>query len=270
MILETAKRMAGRLRRKAAGLLGQTRPDFLVIGVMKGGSSLLRTVLQQHPALYLPNEPINYFSGHSDRGSKWYSCVFDAARPFQKKGEVTPYYLFHSEAPARIHSLIPRVKLVVMARDPVRRTISQYFHSLKHGREDLSLAAALEAESDRLSDSHEAIRFPGGQHAAHQHQSYLARSRYEEQLPRYMSLFGSDQLLVLKSEDFFENPEYVAGRIYDFLGVPPVRLAGPITRVNAGTYADDLVDEAIRLRLREQLAPTYEWMREHYGFSWSN
>ena len=51
--------------------------------------------------------------------------------------------------PERIRSVLPNVRLIALLRDPVERTLSQYFHARRHGYEQLDLMPALEAEEQR-------------------------------------------------------------------------------------------------------------------------
>ena len=129
----------------------QGLPDFLGIGVQKGGTTTLQRLLEQHPQVYLPPcKELHYFSLHYGQGEAWYQQQFEAAAPDQRCGEITPYYLFHPQVPARIHALLPEAKLIVLLRDPVERALSQVAHSMRLGLEPLELEEALAAESERL------------------------------------------------------------------------------------------------------------------------
>ena len=127
-----------------------------------------------------------------------------------------PYYLFHPLAAKRIAAALPDVKLIVLLRDPVERALSQYFHSKRLGLEPLELEAAFAAEVHRLADADAALR-RGESHRSHQQHSYLSRSRYEHQLFRFEKLFSSAQLLILRSEDLFDQPRRTWDRVLDFL-----------------------------------------------------
>ena len=85
------------------------------------------------------------------------------------------------------------------------------------GLEPLPLEAALAAEVKRLLGADDELAKHAGRHRSHQEHSYLSRSRYEEQLPRWQARFSSNQLLVLRSEDLFEQPEWVWDRVLRFL-----------------------------------------------------
>jgi hypothetical protein len=230
-------------------------PEFLGVGVQKGGTTTLQRLLEQHPGAFLPAaKELHYFSLHFDRGEAWYREQFAAASPGQRCGEITPYYLFHPLAPARIQALLPQARLIVLLRDPVERALSQYFHSRRLGVEPLELEPALAA----------AI----GCHRSHQEHSYLARSCYEQQLPLFEALFPVEQLLVLRSEDLFAQPERVWGQVLAFLKLDPWPLPLLAQPANAGRGEAAAVPEAVRRSLREQLQPTYDWVANRCGITW--
>jgi hypothetical protein len=244
-------------------------PDFLVIGAQKAGTTTLHELLRRHPDVFLPAcKEVHYFSLHADRPAGWYSAHFRQARGGARCGEATPYYLFHPEAPGRIRRLLPKVRLVVLLRDPVERALSQYFHARRHGFEMLGLEAALEAEAARLEGAEHELSTPGATHYSHQKHSYMSRSRYERQLEPYRTLFPAEQLLVLKSEDLFNHPERGWHQLLEFLGLGPHPLPGPLARANGGTGASSLVTPEQRFRMREDLAATHEVISQTYGISW--
>ena len=107
--------------------MGQSRlPDFLGLGVQKGGTTTLHTLLAAHPQLMLPQKKeLHFFTHRYWRGKRWYGRQFRAATPDQKCGEITPYYLFHSLVPERIQRCCPKVRLIVLLRDPVERALLQ-------------------------------------------------------------------------------------------------------------------------------------------------
>ena len=99
------------------------------------------------------------------------------------------------------------------------------FHARRHGFEALEVADALAAEPERLASGN-AYNF--------QKHSYVARSRYLEQLDRYEALFPKRQLLVLKSEDLFASTSHVWEKIQCFLELQPIPLTA-LPRANAGS-----------------------------------
>jgi hypothetical protein len=261
------------LLRRSRGALGlrarRPRPHFLGIGTQKGGTTTLYQMLKPHPEVFLPeNKEVHYFTKHYSAGEDWYVGQFEAAGPGQLRGEITPYYLFHEAAPERIHALRHDMRLIALLRDPVERTLSQYFHSRRLGLEKLPLELALAAEAERLADSKSVIREPGCTHPSHQEHSYLARSRYDEQLRRYFALFGRQNVLVLRSEDLFEQPQASLVTLSAFLGIQPFPTSKCIPHANQGMGESKKVNGSIRQSLREELAGTYQWLDKELGLRW--
>ena len=240
--------------------MAERLPDFLGLGTQKGGTTTLHQLLGLHPDVHLPDrKEVHYFDLQPEQPASWYAEQFSSARPGQHCGEITPFYLFHPEVPARIRALLPEAKLLVLLRDPVERALSQVFHARKRGFERLEPAAAIAAADRRLAS---------GDPECLQKHSYVARSRYLEQLERYDALFPAHQLLVMQSEALFQNPEPVWQRLQDFLGLTPVPLPEVMPRANAGDAHARDVDPDLRKQLRRLLTTTAEGVRERYGFGW--
>lgn len=244
-------------------------PHFLGLGTQKGGTTTLQRFLEQHPQVWLsPSKELQFFSLHYGRGLAWYSEQFVEAGPDQRCGDITPYYLFHPQAPRRIASHLPEVKWIVLLRDPVERSLSQYFHSRRLGLESLELEEALRAEAGRLEGAEAVLEAADGRHRGHQEHSYLARSRYVEQLARYESLLDPSRRMLLRSEDLFAEPARIWAELLAFLELDFVPLPAGIKAANAGAGEAASVSPALRGWLRDQLEPTYQAMERIYGLRW--
>ena len=136
--------------------------------------------------------------------------------------EATPDYLFHPLAAARAATVVPDARLVVMLRDPVARAWSHYHHMVGLGHEHLDFDAAVAAEHERCADDLARLADnPLHDPVALLRYSYVARGRYAEQLARWFEHFPRNQLLVVRSEDFFADPGASYRRILDFVGLTP-------------------------------------------------
>ncbi|MCP9799190.1 sulfotransferase [Synechococcus sp. RedBA-s] len=244
-------------------------PHFLGLGAQKAGTTTLHVWLSSHPRVHLPaGKELQYFTLFHDRGADWYAEQFAAAGPGQRCGDITPYYLFHPAAPGRIRDLLPEIRLIVLLRDPVERTLSGLFHSLRLGLEPLPLEEALAAEDQRLAEAEAMLLAGEAEHHSHQVHSYLSRSRYEHQLERYEGLFPPHQLLVARSEDLFMAPDRLWPRLLAFLELPQVPPPTRLPRENSGRGEARSVDPALRQHLRHTLARTYDAMERRYGLRW--
>lgn len=221
-------------------------PDYLIIGAQRAGTSSLYSYLWAHPLVgKASTKELHFFDVRYDRGLAWYRRQFPTifAREHARlrhgsplvTGEASPYYLFHPAVPDRVARDLPRVKLVVLLRDPVARAYSHYNHVRRRGFEPLSFEEAIELEHERVGHDPDAAEGDGSR--AHRRFSYLTRGLYAEQLERWSSRFPRDQMLVLCAEDLFENPAAVVAEVYEFLGLPPFA-AGKYRRYNAAKYPD--------------------------------
>jgi hypothetical protein len=257
------------LKRRLGLRSARPLPHFLVLGTQKGGTTSLHRLLAQHPQVFLPAcKEVHYFSLHDQQPLHWYAAHYREAKPGQRRGDITPYYLFHPRAPQRIRAVLPQAKLIVLLRDPVERALSQVFHARRHGFETLEPAAALAAEAERLAGAEQRLAERGSSDYSHQKHSYVSRSRYELQLERYAALFPARQLLVLRSEDLFSATDRCWLQIQDFLGLEPLPLPAPLERANAGRGEAEAVPPALREELRRELAGTVAAVRQRYGIDW--
>jgi hypothetical protein len=175
--------------------------------------------------------------------------------------ETTPYYIFHPYVPERVHALVPDVRLIIVLRDPVERTLSQYFHSRRAGLENLDLRGALVAEEMRLLNAHGILGVPDQAHLSHQEHSYLSRSRYELQVQVWQQRFPSQQIVILRSEDLFDHPEKVWHKLLNFLGLTPMRFpAAAFHSTNTGLGEASSVPAEQRSWIRDQLESTYAYL----------
>ena len=265
--------------RPTAGL--RLLPSYLIIGAQRAGTTSLHRYLVQHPAVrtMLRTKGVHFFDTNYGRGIDWYASRFPTTlyswyvrRRHGMElltGEASPYYVFHPQVPYRVARHLPDVKLILLLRDPVVRAYSQYQHEVSRGFETLGFEEAIRAEPERLAGEHERLLAePFYNSFHHQHHSYLARGRYDEQLATWRSLFPDRQLLVLSSERFFAEPDRTFRQVLDFLGLPDFTPAA-YERHNAHDYRQ--LGEAMRAMMvehyREPNRRLYETLGEDLGWS---
>ena len=65
--------------------MGGRLPDFLGLGVQKGGTTSLHCLLDQHPQVFLPPvKEVHYFSLNFASGEAWYRSQFADAGTEQR------------------------------------------------------------------------------------------------------------------------------------------------------------------------------------------
>ena len=242
-------------RRMTTGL-----PDFLGIGTQKGGTTTLHHLLRGHQQVFLPKcKEVHFFSLNYKNGSTWYESHFKYANANQIKGEITPLYLYDPRAPKRISEMIPEAKLITLLRDPVERALSHIFHAKKRGFENLKPYDAIHAEKERLK---------AGNQFSFQKHSYVSRSRYLEQLERYEKLFPENNMLIIKSEELFDNKSTAWQTIQNFLEIEIMPNPSNMPVANAGEGEAAQTDQYLINILREELAETVHGIKDRYGIDW--
>jgi hypothetical protein len=207
-------------------------PDMIIVGAQRAGTTTLFRMLSDHPQVTRPtlSKGTAYFDLHHHRGMRWYRAHFPLkvvawARSPRKRRltfESCGYYMFHPLAAGRMKEQLPDVRVVVLLRDPVDRAYSAHRHELRRGFETLDFDDALQQEEERLRGEEERLREdPLVRSLAHQHQAYLARSRYVEQVRRLFDTFGRDHVLVMDAEALFADPEGEFTRLCAWLGIDP-------------------------------------------------
>jgi len=190
--------------------------DFIVAGVQKAGTTALFDYLSDDPAYGLSGtKEVHFFD---DETQNWrepdygaYHAQFDWSRP-AIRGEATPIYIYWPRALERIAAYNPKIKLIIMLRDPVERAWSHWRMETSRGVEAHSFSWCIREGRRRLFDA-----APWG---VHREFSYVERGLYGEQLERALELFPREQLLVLQAEDLRSRPVDALGAVAQFLNGP--------------------------------------------------
>ncbi len=253
-------------------------PDFILIGAQKAGTTSLCSHLFAHPnVMHARRKEVHYFdSPEFALGLNWYRAHFPLAIHRLSNsgcitGEATPYYLTHPQVPARVAAVVPKVKLIVMLRNPIDRALSHHNHQVRRGREPLDFEQAIRAEPQRLSGELERMQADDTYYShAYWAYSYLTRGRYAEQLERWLQVFPLDQLLVIGSEAFFNDPRTQYKRTLTFLGLPDHDL-GEYKKQNTGGAYDGITPE-LHAELNAYFRPHNERLYALVGrdFGWND
>ena len=194
-----------------------TLPTFVGIGVARGGTTWLHTLLSGHPDVYMPTrrKEVRFFDQNHDRGLDWYESFFcssaDADR-FGAIGEISPQYLYCDECPDRIATSLPAAKLLVMLRHPVDRAYSHYGFVVQrrnfHGSFEEFLAAR---------------------------PTMLEKGFYSRYLDRYLRRFERERILALVFERAVRDDDMARRALSAFLDLPVDGFPTSVGRVNAST-----------------------------------
>ena len=224
------------------------KPDFMIIGESKCGTSSLFEYLRQHPQILLPHKKeINFFDRNFDFGTNWYLAHFPAIAQLNGEpcltGEATPHYFGSRTVDQRIFEFISDVKLIIMVRNPVDRTISDYYHHFNRGVETRSLTEIIKSSQQYL-----ATVTPIELEYTNNETEYILKSIYVYKIRRWMKLFPPENILILKSESFFNDIPTSMERVFGFLNLPNHQ-ENNYTKHNIGSYRP--VSDEIKQKLTE-------------------
>lgn len=269
-----------RLRTRARGVAARVlraRPNFLIIGTQKGGTTSLHAYLSEHPGIMsaLGPKELHFFNLYYHRGIASYLVQFPYR--FRTGGrlcfEATPDYLYHAVVPARIRRHLGRPKLIAVLREPAERAYSAWrmWHSFAN-RPDKA------AKADRRSFSRavdEELASPDGQCDRHFH--YVAMGRYADQIAAYRTYFPAEDLLILDHAEMARDLHGFLNQICRFLGLKPFDRAATerfgYRRYWVGPERPPTAEDAATLaRLRCYYAPHNERLFSLLGrrLAWDN
>jgi hypothetical protein len=253
---------------------GRLLPEFVIVGAAKAGTTSLYGWLGRHPFIRPAwKKEVHFFDYNHFRGADWYRSHFpleseraafatEHGRPFIT-GEASPSYISHPWVPERMAALLPDAKLIVALRNPVDRAYSQYQMSCRENEETLDFAAAVRAEEARLAPERARLAadrrynsWPIGCW------SYLMRSRYAEQLERWLAHFPRAQFHFLTLEELARDPQPVLDAVHEFLGVP-AHAYPALQPLHTAAYSE--LDPELRAELVDYFRPHNERLYEMVG-----
>jgi len=268
-------------------------PSFMIIGERKCGTTSLYRYLTEHPSV-LPSrvKETHFFSQSSrvvrrefDRYRSYFPAPGDAVANTQMMdldaqdqivetmlevpidpdrdyitGEASANVLA-TVPPQRIFSVLPTLKLIAVVRDPVARAFSHHaMHRRFKDEGRMQFAFVTDYRRDFSRErwlSRLGLKGP-----------YLAPGRYIESLSRWLDVFPSEQLLVVRTEDLAAPASRAAAlaSVCEYLGLEPFDFAAiGETKLNVASAVAR--DDDTAATLREYFAPFTARLEQHLGRS---
>ncbi len=195
------------------------KPNFLVLGSPKCGTTSLQNYFEQHPDVYVPLvKEANYFAfdihKRKVKTESEYFSLFNDAKGESAIGEVSIWYLYSQVAALKIkESLGNEVKLIAMIRNPIQAAYSMHGQWVFVGEEDIeNFEEALHAEQARK-------RVASSKRKGAEFFMYSEIYKYTEQLKRYFDLFGRDHIHIIVHDDLKKDTPATFQKALQFLEV---------------------------------------------------
>ena len=217
------------------------KPNFIIAGFPKCGTTSLFHYLKQHPDIFMPNQKeLHFFTqpqifklnkGPKDKvvkqshikSEKEYLELFKSVKDEVAVGDASPSYINYPENFGMIKQYLNDPKVIVIVRDPIDRAYSNYLHLKRELRETMDFFSALKNEDNRRKESYSDFWY------------YRFNSTYHKKILMAKKTFSN--VLVLTAEEFKRNPEITLKKVYSFLGVKLiVKKQALETKFNVGGY----------------------------------
>lgn len=231
-------------------------PAFVIVGASKCGTTTAYRTLTQHPSIAPAwRKEVRYFSVEKNfaSGVGWYRAHFPFRRSDRLSGEATPQYLAFPQVPERMARIIPSAKLIALLRHPVDRAYSQYQHAVRDGYERRSFETAIAHQLENAQDATGWVT------------SYLSRGLYLAPLEQLLRVFPREQLLIVRSEDYYDRSTETLATMLEFLGLPE-RVLQPSWRPNSHSPMAPATRECLLEYFRPHNRRLFAWLGRDLGW----
>lgn len=180
----------------------EPRPDFLLIGAQKAGTTSLFFDLRNQPGVFIPDDKELRVLTESDPDQifRSYKTYFHGAPAESTRGDCSTDYakrtVYPDVVPNAVACLAPPLKIIYLLRDPIDRLLSHFHHRTNAEDASLPVGEAIDKWGDLIDNS-----------------------RYAFQLEPWIEAYGKDAIKVVFFEDFKQNRLGVVEECCRFLGV---------------------------------------------------
>lgn len=260
-------------------------PDFIIIGAGRAGTTALYSYLIQHPLIVAAstdnNESVadlHFFEYIISNNIQWYKSHFPIL--FSKSnnhknsfitGEYTSTYMYHPDVPKRVFNLLPKIKLIVILRNPIDKAYSTYQQQFRFGEYTTSFEDTINAEFKRIDLNKD---FPELNSNNYDFENFVAQNIirhgvYADYLETWLKIFDRKQILILNSDDLKKSTKETLRRVFNFLNVSNYDIKDT-SQVNVGKYPP--INKITRKKLIEFFKPHNQRLNKLLDteFDWNN
>tara|TARA_B100001109_G_scaffold190025_1_gene156654 strand:- start:1489 stop:2388 length:900 start_codon:yes stop_codon:yes gene_type:complete len=199
------------------------KPNFIIAGFPKCGTTSLHHYLNEHPEIFMPEQKELHFftfkilsklkNGPKDdivkqmqiNSSEKYLSYFQNVKNEIAIGDASPSYINYPSEFSKIKEYLNDPKVIIILRDPINRAYSNYLHLKREHRETMSFKDALGVEEERIKNNYSDFWY------------YKFNSTYYEKIIKAKTTFSS--VLILTIEELDKDPAVTMKKVYKFLGV---------------------------------------------------
>ena len=183
-------------------------PEAIIIGSRKAGTRAVLEYIALHPDVVVPGREILFFNVHYHKGLEFYKSQMPCSKDGQLTLEKTPAYILDDETPERIYHMNKDIKLILVVRDPVHRTISDYVQ--------FKVRDHIEQVANR---SFELMSFLSHTYEPNVTFDPVKWSIYYRYFSNYLQYFSLNQMHILDGDILTKNPFKEIHSLEKFLGL---------------------------------------------------
>ena len=200
------------------------KPDFIIVGAPKCGTTSMYHYLCQHDQIFMPDykEPHYFGKDLKKRSDEFidnedeYLNLFKDAKPDQKIGEASTFYLYSKSAPMEIKEYNPDAKIIIMLRNPIDFLHSLHSQFLFSGNEDEpDFEIAMDLEEERMKGN----KLPENIDMIDKIYYLEHVRRIPDRVNSYLDIFGNENVIIIILDDLRKNPEACFIKILKLLHV---------------------------------------------------
>lgn len=185
-------------------------PHCIIIGARKAGTRALLTYLKVHPDIQTAQYEVHFFDNQEnyDFGYGWYRKQMPYSFPDQLTIEKSPAYFTESSVPGRVYSMNSTIKILLIVRDPVQRTISDQlqlnFKGLDMGLEVKPFEElVLNPKTGNIDMNFKPVQ----------------RSYYDVYMKNWLKYFPLNQIHIVDGDQLIADPYPEVYKVESFLGL---------------------------------------------------
>ena len=218
------------------------KPNYICIGVQKGGTHSLSKFLNYHPEIYLADKVNEWEKNErhffdrpvidgelTNKDIDEYENSFITNKPII--GEKTPSYNYLRYAMDRIYNYDKNMKLIILLREPIARAFSHY---------NMTFEKKMDKVTDQEILKHlkkdENLKLIGLQSNGDPGSRNIIRGFYDEILEYILSKFPRKNIYIGVSEEINSNKFKYYNEIYTFLGAKPLESIDENLNCHIGSY----------------------------------
>lgn len=199
------------------------KPNFIIAGFAKCGTTALHYYLDSHPEIYMPKKKeLHYFTqpniSKNNRGPgdleannslvkdyQTYLSLFKGVKAQKLIGETSPSYINYPDCFVQIKKNLGDPKFIILIRDPIKRSYSNYLHLVREQREFQPFEKALDLEPSRKEQMFSDFWF------------YKSNSFYYDKILEAKKAFTN--VLVITQEELNAETKVTLKKVFEFLNI---------------------------------------------------